>query len=62
MGSLVEVAVTKAISSLTERRAELAEEVIRSDTVIDDKEVRIEVECMKSARAPPARRQRSRGS
>lgn len=47
MGALAETAVTKAITSLIDRRPELAEEVLEGDQVIDDKEVAIEIECQK---------------
>lgn len=47
MGAMVEEAANKAISALMDRRPELADEVIEGDDAIDDKEVHIEVECMK---------------
>lgn len=47
VGSLVEEATDKAITSLTERRADLAAEVIEADEVVDQREVVIEEECLK---------------
>lgn len=47
IASLVEEATNKAILALTERRSELAEEVIREDDLIDEKEVQVEEECLK---------------
>src|SRR3990172_464102 len=44
---LVEKATNKAILALTERRPELAEEVIREDDLIDEKEVQVEEDCLK---------------
>ena len=44
---LVEKATNKAILALTERRSELAEEVIREDDLIDEKEVQVEEDCLK---------------
>jgi phosphate transport system protein len=44
---MVETAVTKAITSLVDRRAELALEVLSGDDAIDECEVAIEVECQK---------------
>ena len=47
LGSMVEVAMHKATTSLLERRAELATEVIHSDDQIDEREVQVEEECLK---------------
>ena len=47
IASLVEEATNKAILALTERRPELAEEVICEDDLIDRKEVQVEEECLK---------------
>jgi phosphate transport system protein len=44
---MVEDATNKALLALHERRPELAEEVIDGDDLIDQKEVRIEEECLK---------------
>ena len=45
--SMVENATEKALVALIERRDELAQEVIDEDDLINDKEVRIEEECLK---------------
>ncbi|MDA0374860.1 MAG: phosphate signaling complex protein PhoU [Planctomycetota bacterium] len=47
MGAMVETAVNKAITSLIDRRPELASEVLDGDDAIDECEVAIEVECQK---------------
>ncbi len=47
MGAMVESAVNKAISALVDRREALAQEVLRGDDLIDDKEVAIELDCQK---------------
>ncbi len=47
IASMVENATEKALVALIERRGELAQEVIDEDDLIDDKEVRIEEECLK---------------
>lgn len=47
IGSMVEDATNKAILALVDRRPELADEVIRDDGSIDQKEVQIEEECLK---------------
>ncbi|MCC6783450.1 MAG: phosphate signaling complex protein PhoU [Planctomycetes bacterium] len=47
MGGLIEAAVNKSISALFDRRPALAREVIAGDDEIDEREVRIEVECQK---------------
>lgn len=47
MGAMVETAVNKAITSLVDRRPELASEVLEGDDAIDECEVAIEVECQK---------------
>jgi phosphate transport system protein len=43
----VEQAIEKAIRSLLQRRADLAEEVIRGDDAIDREEIRLEEECIR---------------
>jgi phosphate transport system protein len=45
--SMVEEATNKAILALEDRRAELAEEVIKGDEQIDTKEVALEEDCLK---------------
>jgi len=47
VGAMVEEASTKALTALTQRRADIALEVIESDNDIDSKEVLIEEECLK---------------
>ncbi|MEW6742601.1 MAG: phosphate signaling complex protein PhoU [Planctomycetota bacterium] len=47
MGAMVEEATDKAISSLVDRRVELAQEVINGDDAIDRKEIQVEDECLK---------------
>ncbi len=47
IASMVENATEKALVALIERRGELAQEVIDEDDLINDKEVRIEEECLK---------------
>lgn len=47
VGAMVEEATNKAITALTQRRADVAAEVIESDDEIDSKEVLIEEECLK---------------
>jgi phosphate transport system protein len=47
MGAMVEDAVRKSISSLHERRGDLAREIIQGDTRIDRFEVDIEEQCLK---------------
>ena len=47
IASMVENATEKALVALIERRDELAQEVIDEDDLINDKEVRIEEECLK---------------
>lgn len=47
LGSMVEEATQKAIVALLDRRKELAEAVIRGDREIDDREVRLEDDCLK---------------
>ena len=46
-GTLVEEMANKAAYSLTERRPDLAAEVIAADNEIDEREVNIEEECLK---------------
>ena len=47
MGGTVEEATSRAVRSLLERRVDLAEEVIGGDEEIDEREVRIEGDCLK---------------
>jgi len=47
MGALVEEATSKAITSLTNRRSDLADEVINGDNVLDSTEVHVEEACLK---------------
>jgi len=47
IASMVENATQKALVALVERRLELAEEVIDEDFLINEKEVKIEEECLK---------------
>lgn len=47
VSALVEDMITKACRSLRERRADMAQEVIASDSAVDSAEVRIEEECLK---------------
>ena len=47
IASMAEEAMDKAILALIDRRAELAEEVIREDERIDQREVKLEEECLK---------------
>ena len=47
LGATVEERVRKAVASVTQGNAELAEEVINTDVEIDRTEVRIEEECLK---------------
>lgn len=47
VGSMVEQATQNAIKALLERRADLAEDVLRGDHRIDRKEVEVEEECLK---------------
>lgn len=47
LGGMVEEATEKAILALTDRREDLAEEVLQGDRAIDDKEVHFEEECLK---------------
>ena len=46
-GSAAEAAVEKAITALIDGQLELAEEVIDGDAKIDERELEIEVECLK---------------
>ncbi|MCI0339647.1 MAG: phosphate signaling complex protein PhoU [Planctomycetales bacterium] len=48
MGAMVEQSVDKAIEALVERKLPLAEEVMRSDDRMDQKEVQVEEECLKA--------------
>jgi phosphate transport system protein len=47
LGAMVEESIDKAITSLTSRRKELAQEVLAGDEQIDIKEVEFEEECLK---------------
>ncbi|MCK4377774.1 MAG: phosphate signaling complex protein PhoU [Deltaproteobacteria bacterium] len=47
IASMVENATQKALTALVDRRQELAEEVIGKDFLINEKEVKIEEECLK---------------
>lgn len=47
IAAMVENATDKALVALVERRGELAKEVIEEDYLINNKEVRIEEECLK---------------
>jgi phosphate transport system protein len=47
LGALVEEAANNAIEAVVHRRPELAERVLAGDRRIDDREVEIEVECLK---------------
>jgi phosphate transport system protein len=47
LGAMVEEATHKAILTVVDRRAELAEEVILGDRDVDDREVQLEEECLK---------------
>lgn len=47
LGSMVTQAVNKATVAIVDRRAELADEVINGDDLINDKEVSIEGDCLK---------------
>lgn len=47
LGGRVEEAINKAITALIERRVDLAEEVIKGDAVIDEREVEVEENCLK---------------
>jgi len=47
VGSMVENSVNNAIAALVNRRPELATDVIRTDDLIDDKELEVEEQCLK---------------
>ncbi|ADL12400.1 phosphate signaling complex protein PhoU [Acetohalobium arabaticum] len=47
MGSMVEEAIHKSVTSLAEKDVELAEEVMENDDLIDEAEVEIEKRCIK---------------
>ncbi|HEX9732939.1 MAG TPA: phosphate signaling complex protein PhoU [Thermoanaerobaculia bacterium] len=47
LGAMVEEATHKAILTVVDHRAELADEVIAGDREVDDNEVRVEEECLK---------------
>ncbi|MCB9919820.1 MAG: phosphate signaling complex protein PhoU [Planctomycetes bacterium] len=48
VGGLVEQAIHRATTAFVERRPELADEVVEGDNEIDDREVRVEEECLKA--------------
>lgn len=47
IASMVENATQKALTALVDRRRELGEEVVQEDFLINEKEVKIEEECLK---------------
>lgn len=47
LSSMVEEMIDKAIAALSDRRSDLADEVVRSDNTVDQTEVQIEEECLK---------------
>ena len=47
VGAMVESVIDKAITALLSRRQDLAEEVVRGDDLIDQKEVQVETDCLK---------------
>lgn len=47
LGSMVEEATHRSVIALRDRRADLAREVDEGDKAIDDREIRIEEECLK---------------
>jgi phosphate transport system protein len=47
MAAMAEEAVRKAVQALLERNAELAQEVIRGDAVVDEEENRLNEQCLK---------------
>ena len=47
ISSMVEEMIDKATQALTERRYELADEVVKSDEYVDQHEVHVEEECLK---------------
>jgi phosphate transport system protein len=47
LSATVEEMIDRAATAFTERRSDLADEVIESDNVVDQKEVHIEEECLK---------------
>lgn len=47
LGALVEETVSKAVKAVVQRNVRLADSIIESDSVIDQKEVEIEEECLK---------------
>lgn len=48
LGTLVETAVYKSVDSVVRKDKALAEQIIKNDIKIDDKEVEIEEECLKT--------------
>jgi len=48
LGAMVEEATNKAITAFLERRSDLAEAVIAGDSKIDEKEIEVEDECLKT--------------
>jgi len=47
MGALVEESLSKAVTALVDRREELVQEVLDGDYEIDEREVKVEEECLK---------------
>lgn len=47
LSAMVEELIDKAASALTDRRSEIANDVIESDNIVDQMEVHIEEECLK---------------
>ncbi len=48
LGAMVEESINKAIGALVQRRADLAEQVSQGDMKIDEKEIQIEEDCLKT--------------
>lgn len=48
LGSMVEDSTHKALLALSEERVDLADEVIEGDRTIDDKEIQVEEDCLKT--------------
>lgn len=47
LGSMVEEATEKAILALKDRRPDLAREVVEGDRIVDDREIKLEEDCLK---------------
>ena len=47
LGGLIEAAIERSLTALTDRRTDLAQEVVRRDLDIDAKELEVESECLK---------------